>query len=158
MGLLSVNSPPSLYRYWGMPRPKCRTLHLALLNFRKFVSEKLSCQWAVFVQQCSWRAEFIVVCQDFPYSFFPFSISQCLSKPRWLECQGCSVSKFWPDAQRCNQKSGPCVSSHRESRRRVCPGWTFTVSLATSNFYLFFKLNWRILIRRTFKRENSRIT
>jgi len=33
-GLVSSHSPPSLYRCLGLPRPRCRTLHLALLNFR----------------------------------------------------------------------------------------------------------------------------
>ncbi|KAK4831169.1 hypothetical protein QYF61_015639 [Mycteria americana] len=35
-GLLSIHSLPSLYLCLGLPRPMCRTLHLALLNFMRF--------------------------------------------------------------------------------------------------------------------------
>ena len=33
LGLLSIPSSPSLYLCLGLPQPRCRTLHLALLNF-----------------------------------------------------------------------------------------------------------------------------
>ena len=33
-GLLSI---PSLYCYWGLPQARCRTLHLVLLNFVRFL-------------------------------------------------------------------------------------------------------------------------
>ena len=36
VGLLSIHSLPSLYWYWGLPWPRCRTLHLALLTFMRF--------------------------------------------------------------------------------------------------------------------------
>jgi len=34
--LLSLHSLPSLYSCRGLPQPRCRTLHLALLNFVRF--------------------------------------------------------------------------------------------------------------------------
>jgi len=41
-GLLSIHSPPSLDLSLGCPRPVCRTLPLALLNFRRFAWAHLS--------------------------------------------------------------------------------------------------------------------
>ena len=44
-GLLSNHSPPSLYWYWRLPRPRCRTLHLALLNLMRFTPVHFSSLW-----------------------------------------------------------------------------------------------------------------
>ena len=41
-GLLSSHSLPSLYLCLGLPLPKCRTLHLALLNFMRVTWAQLS--------------------------------------------------------------------------------------------------------------------
>ena len=41
-GLLSIPSHPRLYWYQGLPQPGCRTLHLALLNLRRFTWAHLS--------------------------------------------------------------------------------------------------------------------
>jgi len=41
-GLLSIHSLPSLYLRLGLPRPMCRTLHLALLNLLRFAQAHLS--------------------------------------------------------------------------------------------------------------------
>ncbi|KAK4829612.1 hypothetical protein QYF61_005739 [Mycteria americana] len=41
-GLLSIHSLPSLHLCLGLPRPMCRTLHLALLNFMRFAGAHLS--------------------------------------------------------------------------------------------------------------------
>ncbi|XP_074718070.1 cytochrome b5 reductase 4 isoform X1 [Strix uralensis] len=41
-GLLAIHSSPSLYLCLGLPRPMCRTLHLALLNFVRFARAHLS--------------------------------------------------------------------------------------------------------------------
>jgi len=41
-GLLSIPSSPSLDLCLGLPRPKCRTLHLALWNFMTFAQAHLS--------------------------------------------------------------------------------------------------------------------
>ena len=35
-GLLSIHSSSTLCWYWGLPQPRCRTLHMALFNFRRF--------------------------------------------------------------------------------------------------------------------------
>jgi len=43
-GLLSSHSPPSLYLYLGLPQPRCRTFHLALLNFMRLAWAHLSNQ------------------------------------------------------------------------------------------------------------------
>ena len=40
--LLSIPSSPSLYWYRGLPRPRCRTLYLALLNLMRFTQAHLS--------------------------------------------------------------------------------------------------------------------
>jgi len=40
--LLSNRSTPSLYRCMGLFVPRCRTLHLPLLNFIRFLSAQLS--------------------------------------------------------------------------------------------------------------------
>jgi len=41
-GLLSIHSLPSLYLYLGLPQPRCRTLHLALLNLMRLTQAHLS--------------------------------------------------------------------------------------------------------------------
>ena len=41
-GLLSIPSSPSLYCYQGLPRPRCKTLYLALLNLMKFMQALFS--------------------------------------------------------------------------------------------------------------------
>jgi len=40
--LLSRSPSPSLYTYLGLPRPKCKTLHLALLNLTRLTRVHLS--------------------------------------------------------------------------------------------------------------------
>jgi len=48
-GLLSFHSPSSLYLCLGLPQLRCRTLHLALLNFMRFAQAHFSrlsgCLW-----------------------------------------------------------------------------------------------------------------
>ena len=41
-GLLSSSSSPSLYKYMGLPQPKCEALHFALLNLIMFTWALLS--------------------------------------------------------------------------------------------------------------------
>lgn len=40
--VLPVHSPPTMYLCLGLPQPRCRTLHLALLDFMRFVQVHLS--------------------------------------------------------------------------------------------------------------------
>ena len=51
-GLLSIHSLPNLSLCLGLPRPMCRTLHLALLNFLMFAQAHISSQsrslWMAF--------------------------------------------------------------------------------------------------------------
>ena len=39
VGLLSIHSSPSLYWYWGLPQPRCRTLHLDLNSIAHLISK-----------------------------------------------------------------------------------------------------------------------
>ena len=51
-GLLSRSSSPNLYKYLGLPWPKCNTMHLALLNLIKFTWAHFSTcpgpEWLLF--------------------------------------------------------------------------------------------------------------
>ena len=53
-GLLSRRSFPNLYKYLGLSRPKCSTLHLALLNLVRF-------SWAHFssLSRSLWMASLL---------------------------------------------------------------------------------------------------
>lgn len=87
----------------------------------RFTLGKLSNQWAVLVWQCSWRAEFIAACQDFSYSFFTRSTSQCLSKPRWSEWQTGNGGKFVTDSKDVSRKVLH-VSLSIEVQKKMLPG------------------------------------
>jgi len=62
--LLSVSSSPSLYSYLGLPKFKCSTLHLALLNLIRFT-------WAHFSSPL-----FSVLCEKSRCTFFFFSLME----------------------------------------------------------------------------------
>jgi len=71
-GLLSRSSSPSLYTYLGLPRPKHKTLHFALLNLIRFTRPHLSSLSRPLWMTCSWYnccccyAQFSCCLREFP--------------------------------------------------------------------------------------------
>ena len=76
-GLLSIHSLLSLYLWLGLPRPRCRTLYLALLNLIRFARAHLSSLFS-FLWVVSLPSSVLT-----PSVFWPHRWAWCLQQTCW---------------------------------------------------------------------------
>ena len=83
-GLLSICSLPSLYLYLELPWPRCRTLHLALLNFMRFTQAHLSSLsrslWMAFLPSSVWTTPHNLVLSADLLRVYSIPLSMSLTK------------------------------------------------------------------------------
>jgi len=112
-GLLSSYSPPSLYLCLGLPRPTCRTLHLALLNFMLFTQAHLSShpsEWHLFPPACQPHHTTWCHRQNYCQCTVPLSMSPTKTAPAPVPTPEHTTCHWSPPGHRAFDCNSLCAS------------------------------------------------